>query len=200
VKDFKKILGINNEYVKINNFQEYKTLKGKKEPNNLIKFNFVPSFKKLDHEILNTLLKQQNFMEILDAIAIQIHLNINPVSLLEEINKIFKKYNLIFSEDKIQEFALTLHKHKSKGTTNYSLKALKDLTDLMKNGKNESNAKEILGVSKSEDYSRFLKGIKYLKPQNKEGKLQYEIDENRISNHVVKSLVSWHCESLQTYM
>jgi len=42
-----------------------------------------------------------------------------------------------------------------------------------------------------ETYEHFDKGIRYLKPQNKEGLLRYELDENRISNHVVKSLVSW---------
>ncbi|TKI70841.1 type II CRISPR RNA-guided endonuclease Cas9 [Sulfurimonas crateris] len=191
VKDFKKILGIDNEHVKINNFQDYKTIKGKKEQNSLIKFNFLPSFKKLNHEILNTILKEENFVEILDEIATELHLNINPQMLIEEIEKVLKKHNLDFTKDEIRDFTLELHKHKSKGTSNYSLKALKDLTALMKDGKNESSAKEILGVSKSESYSHFLKGIKYLKPQNKEGQLQYEIDENRISNHIVKSLVSW---------
>ncbi|MDQ1337719.1 MAG: CRISPR-associated endonuclease Csn1 [Campylobacterota bacterium] len=192
VKDFKKILNIDDEYVKINNFQEYKTVKGKKEPNIIIKFNFLPSFKKLDHEILNTIFKQYEHVKILDEIATQIHLNVNPEALLKEIKAIFQKYNLDFTKDEIRDFTLALHKHKSKGTSSYSLKALNDLSELMKDGKNESDAKEVLGVSKSEDYSKFLKGIKYLKPQNKDGKLQYEIDENRIiSNHVVKSLVSW---------
>lgn len=191
VKDFKKILGIADEYAKINNFQEYKTVRGKKEPNIIIKFNFLPSFKKLDHEILNTIFQQHEHVKILDEIATRIHLNVNPEALLKEIKEIFQKYNLDFTKDEIRDFTLGLHKHKSKGTSSYSLKALNDLSELMKDGKNESDAKEILGVSKSEDYSHFLKGIKYLKPQNKDGKLQYEIDENRISNHVVKSLVSW---------
>lgn len=191
VKDFKKILDIENEYIKINNFQEYKTIKGKKEQNSLIKFNFTASFKKLNHEILNTIFKQERHVEILDEIATQIHFNVNPQKLMEAVKEVFEKYNLDFTKDEIQNFTLELHKHKSKGTTSYSLKALKDLTKLMRDGKNESDAKEILGVSKSEDYSHILKGIKYLKPQNKDGQLQYEIDENRISNHVVKSLVSW---------
>lgn len=191
VKDFKKILGIDNECVKINNFQEYKTVKWKKEPNIIIKFNFLPSFKKLDYDILDAIFKQQERVKILDEIATQIHLNVNPQKLMAVIEKVFKTYNLDFGENEIRDFTLGLHKHKSKGTSSYSLKALKDLTLLMKDGKNESDAKEILGISKSEDYSHFLKGIKYLKPQNKDGKLQYEIDENRISNHVVKSLVSW---------
>lgn len=191
VKDFKKILGIDNEYIKINNFPDYKTVKGKKEQNTLIKLNFIPSFKKLDDEILNTIFKQQEYVKILDDIAVQIHLNVNPQKLTDAIENVFKIHGLDFSQDNIRDFTLELHKHKSKGTTSYSLKALKDLSDLMKEGKNESSAKEILGVSKSEDYSHFLKGIKYLKPQNDKGQLQYEIDENRISNHVVKSLVSW---------
>lgn len=191
VKDFKKILGINNEYVKINNFQEYKMLKGKKEANTLVKFNFLPSFKKLNNDILNTILREKSVVEIFDAIATEIHLNVNPEKLLTNIEILFKKYNLEFSKDETRDFTLALHKNKVSGTSNYSIKALKDLTVLIQEGKNESNAKEILGVSKSENYSHFLKGIRYLKPQSKDGKLQYEIDENRISNHVVKSLVSW---------
>ena len=191
VKDFKKILGIDNEYVKINNFQEYRILKGKKEQNTLLKLNFLSSFKKLNHDLLNTILKQKKYIGILDEIATQIHLNINPQKLIKSVETVFQNYNLNFQKEEILNFTLELHKHKSKGTTNYSLKALKNLTELMKDGKNESAAKEILGVSKFEDYSHFVKGIKYLKPRNKEGQLQYEIDENRISNHVVKSLVSW---------
>jgi len=191
VKDFKKILGIENEYVKINNFQEYKMLKGKKEQNQLIKFNMLHSFKKLNHEMLHVIFQNSAYIEIFDAIATQIHLNVNPEKLLEAVKIVFQKYNLDFSDDAILKFTLQLHKDKSKGTTSYSLKALKNLTELMKEGKNESSAKEILGVGKSEDYSHFLKGIQYLKPQSKKGELQYELDENRISNHVVKSLVSW---------
>ncbi|EQB39311.1 hypothetical protein M947_07580 [Sulfurimonas hongkongensis] len=191
VKDFKKILGIDNEYVKINNFQEYKMLKGKKEANTLVKFNFLPSFKKLNRKILSAILAQESSAKIFDEIATEIHLNINPEKLLINIEILFKKYNFEFTKDEICDFTLKLHKHKSKGTSNYSLKALKDLTALMQEGKNESDAKGILKVSKSENYSDFLKGIRYLKSQNKDGKLQYEIDENRISNHAVKSLVSW---------
>lgn len=191
VKDFKKIVEIDDENVKINNFQEYKTIKGKKEPNTLIKFNFVSSFKKLNSELLHTIFLHERYLEIFDGIAAQMHLNVNPQKLIEKMEEIFKKYMFETSKDEIQVFTIELHKHKSRGTTSYSSKALKELTNLMKDGKNESSAKEILGVSKSEDYSNFSKGIRYLKPQNKEGQLQYEIDENRISNHVVKSLITW---------
>lgn len=191
VKDIKKILGIENEYVRINNFYENKTIKGKKESNVLIKFNFIPSFKKINRDILHTIFSNKQYVTILDEIATQIHRNVNPELLIKEIEKIFKNYELEFTYEEIQTFVIELHKVKKGGTTSYSFKALNNLIKLMKEGKNESSAKEILGISKSEDYSHFLKGIKYLKPQNKEGQLQYEIDENRISNHVVKSLVSW---------
>lgn len=191
VKNFKKILGIDNESVKINNFQEYKTIKGKKELTSLIKFNFVSSFKKLNPELLNAILNKENFIDILDELSTQLHINVNPQMLIEETIKVFQQHSLNFEKDVIQEFILELHQHKSNGTSSYSLKALKDLVVQMKEGKNESDAKEILGVSKSEDYSHFVKGVKYLKPQTKDGKLQYELDENRISNHVVKSLISW---------
>ena len=191
VKEFKKRLGIDNEYVKINNFQEYKIIRGKKELTSLIKFNFVSSFKKLNPEVLNTIFNKENFVDILNELSNQLHININPQMLIEETIKVFQRHSLNFEKEVIQEFILELHQHKSKGTSSYSLKALKDLVAQMKEGKNESDAKEILGVSKSENYSHFVKGIKYLKPQNKEGELQYEIDENRISNHIVKSLVSW---------
>ncbi|MGD9654682.1 MAG: type II CRISPR RNA-guided endonuclease Cas9 [Sulfuricurvum sp.] len=191
VKDFKKILEIDDDSIKINNLQEFKTIKGKKEPNNLLKFNFISSFKKLDATIANRLLEHKQCVAIFDAIATEIHLNINPEKLLQNIQELFKRYDFSFSEDALRDFTLALHKNKISGTSSYSLKALQDLTLLMQDGKNESGAKEILGVGKSEDYSHFLKGIAYLKPQNKEGQLRYEIDENKISNHVVKSLINW---------
>ncbi|MCB5267552.1 MAG: type II CRISPR RNA-guided endonuclease Cas9 [Candidatus Cloacimonetes bacterium] len=197
VKDFKKILEIDDDSVKINNFQEFKTVKGKKESNNLIKFNFLPSLKKLhsdkklDANMLDFLFAHEQSIEIFDAIATEIHLNVNPEKLLKNIQELFTRYEFEFSEDAVRDFTLALHKNKVSGTSSYSFKALKDLTLLMQEGKNESDAKEILGVSKSEDYSRFSRGIAYLKPQNKEGQLRYEMDENRISNHVVKSLINW---------
>lgn len=194
VKDFKKMLGIDDKNIKLNNFHESKKVKGKDTPNILLKFNFVHVLKKLDIQIRDAILKHTSCIKIFDEIATQMHLNVNPQMLVEEVEKVLQKYEFAFEKEAMRDFALTLYKSrdsKAKGTSNYSLKALNELTTLMREGKNETQAKEILGIGKSEDYSHFAKGIKYLKPQNKEGQLLYEIDENRISNHVVKSLVSW---------
>ena len=189
VKEIKKILGIESEFSKINNISEYKILKGKKVANTLVKFNFLSKLSKYDKEILESIFKQEE--SFLDSLSTAIHRNVNPAALLEEFYLLFEAYGMQFSKEQIQNFALTLYKEKTKGVSAYSFKALHELLDYMKEGKSESDAKEILEVGKSEDYSAFAKGIKYLKPIDKTGILQYEVDENRISNHVVKSLVSW---------
>jgi CRISPR-associated endonuclease Csn1 len=191
VKDFKKILGIDDANAKLNNYSESKKVKGKDTPNALLKFNFVHLLKKMDAEIIEVIFNNPLYVTILNEIATHIHMNVNPEMLIKEVGDTFQKHHLDFDDEQIKTFVLQLHKNKSSGTASFSLKALNDLIALMKEEKNESDAKEMLGVSKSEDYSHLLKGIKYLKPQNKQGQLQYEIDENRISNHVVKSLVSW---------
>lgn len=187
IKEIKKLLLLNDD-IKISGLKESKTVKGKPSLNYLLKFNFLANLSKLDKNIMSSL---QGKYTHFDELATIFHLNINPVALIKEFELYFKKYNLNFSEEQIKNFALSLHKFKVKGTCAYSFKALNELLTYMKDGKNESDSKEILGVSKSEDYSKFLKGIKYLKPINKTGLLQYEKDENTISNHVIKSLISW---------
>ena len=191
VKDIKKILGISDQSVKLNNFYETKKIKGKDTPNILLKFNFVHILKKLDQDILQAIFKKEEFIKILDLLARTIHLNVNPQKLVEDVVNLFTLYNLDFSKEQIQSFVLAFYSDKKSGTSSYSFKALNELFKHMKGGKNESDAKEMLGVSKNETYEHFSKGIKYLKPQDNKGTLLYEIDENRISNHVVKSLVFW---------
>jgi CRISPR-associated endonuclease Csn1 len=191
VKDIKKMLGIDDVAIKLNNQSESRKVKGKETPTVLLKFHFAHLLKKLDAQIVKAIFENPLHVTILDELATHIHLNVNPEMLIKEVTDTFQKYHLDFEAEQIKKFVLQLHKSKTSGTASYSFKALGDLITQMIDGKNESDAKEILGVSKSEDYSHFVKGIKYLKPQNKEGQLQYELDKNRISNHVVKSLVSW---------
>jgi len=189
IKEVKSLLVI-NEDIKISGLRESKIIKGKPVNNHLVKFNFLAHLAKFDKSIIQSLQKDKAHF---DMIASIFHININPNALIEEFINYFKQNGLSFEKEQIKDFALSLHKHKIKGTTSYSFKALNDLLEYMKNGKNESDAKEILGVSKSEDYGVFKKGIKYLKPVKENGIFQYEIDENSISNHVVKSLISWAC-------
>lgn len=167
---------------------ETKHVKKKIETNYLVKFNFLSKISKFDQNIMKKLTLNS---KLFDDVATIIHHNVDPNKLITEFYSFFEKENLEFEEDQIKEFALSLHKHKTRGTTAYSFKALQELLQYMKEGKSESDAKEILGIKKLEDYSKFPKGIKYLKPINKDGILQYEIDENTISNHVIKSLISW---------
>ena len=189
IKEIKQLLDIKDD-IKISGLKETKTIKGKPVQNYLVKFNFIAHLAKFDNDIIQTLQKEA---EHFDNLATIFHININPNALIEEFINYFKEHNLTFEEQQIKDFALSLHRHKIKGTSSYSFKALNELIAHMKEGKNESTAKEILGVSKSEDYSKFSKGIKYLKPIDKKGTFQYELDENVISNHVVKSLISWAC-------
>ena len=189
VKEIKKILGIADEVVKINNFGEYKIVKGKKVDNVIVKFNFLAKLSKIDEKIIEHFLDEHS--PFADEMAITLHRNVDPSKLLEDFFTLFKQHNIDYTPEQIQSLALRLYREKAKGTSAYSFKALRELLSYMIEGKSESDAKEILGLNKAEDYSAFPKGVKYLKPINKDGTLQYENDENKISNHVVKSLVSW---------
>ena len=189
VIDVKKLLGITDELVRINNTSEYRTLKGKKEANVLRKFNFISKLSKFDLEIMQSIMQSQ--VGLFDAMATIIHRNIDPNTLLEGFYDLFRQADLEFEKERIKTFALQLHKQKNGGTSAYSFKALNALMALMQEGMNESSAKEIVGIGKAENYSAYQKGIKYLKPIERDGTFQYENDENRISNHVVKSLVAW---------
>ena len=115
----------------------------------------------------------------------------DPNALVNECEELFKSYKISLSDEEVQTLSLNLYKQRVKGVSAYSFKALKELLTYMQEGKSESDAKEMLGVSKAENYENFSKGIKYLKPIDKKGTMQYELDENSISNHVVKSLVAW---------
>lgn len=185
VKELKAILSINDEALKLNNHGEYRTIKGKKEPNYLIKFSFVSKLSKFDSDLLKTLLSHPKRDQIFTQIATIIQRNINPEDMLNAFKELFQTIQLDVDDDTIRAFALSLFKEKKSGTGNYSFKALSDLTYLLLEGKNETDAKTVLGVSSSENYESFSKGIKFLHVN------QYENDESIISNHIVKSIASW---------
>ena len=185
VKEFKTILGYHDEAIKINNNGEYRTVKGKKELNYLVKFTFVSKMSKFDIEILSALWEHSNRSYIFDEIATIIQHNIDPTDMLKAFKNLFDSSGFTFDDTSVQEFALSIFKEKKAGTGNYSFKALNDLNALLLEGKNESEAKEIFGISKAENYAKFSKGIKYLHLD------QYEKDESIISNHIVKSIASW---------
>lgn len=185
VKELKTILGYHDEAIKVNNSGEYRTIKGKKELNYLVKFTFVSKLSKFDAEILSMLWKHPNRTSIFDEIATIIQRNIDPTDMLKAFKNLLDSSGFALSDDSVREFALSIFKEKKAGTGNYSFKALNDLNALLLEGKNESEAKEIFGISKAENYASFSKGIKYLHID------QYEKDELIVSNHIVKSIASW---------
>lgn len=185
VKELKSVLGCHDETIKLNNNSEYCTIKGKKELNHLLKFTFLSKLSKFDFSILTMLLEHTNRTPIFDEIATIIQRNIDPTDMLKAFKNLFDTSGFLLNDDSVREFALSIFKEKKAGTGNYSFKALNDLNVLLLEGKNESNAKEILGISKFENYAHFSKGIKHLHIN------QYEKDESPISNHIVKSIASW---------
>lgn len=185
VKELKNILGYHDEIIKVNNSGEYRTIKGKKELNYLLKFTFVSKFSNFDPQILSMLWEHPSRIQIFDQLALIIQRNIDPTDMLKAFKNLFDTSGLVLSDDVVRDFALSIFKEKKAGTGNYSFKALNDLNALLLEGKNESEAKEILGISKSENYADFSKGIKYLYIE------QYEKNESPISNHIVKSIASW---------
>jgi len=189
IKEIKKTLNLYNPDTKINNKTEYHIVKGKKELTKLLSFRWFSKLDTFDKEILEEIDTHSDKLDIYDKIATVIQLKIDPNDFLDSVQDIFSHYQIgtNHNDDRIRDFALSLfdQKPKQKGTGEYSFAAIRKLLPLMQEGISESDAIEQLKLgTKSENYLSYPKGIKYFHLS------QYEKDENPLSNHTVKSIVS----------
>jgi CRISPR-associated endonuclease Csn1 len=187
VKEIKKVLNIFNPDIKLNNFSEERSIKGKREDVKLLSFLWFSKMYKFDSKIISLINTHDKKLEIYDNIALTIQTKINPSDFLNSMIDIVDAYKICIDckKEEIEKFSLTLFENKKSGTGSYSFEAIKKLLTVMKTGINEADAKEQTGLDvKNEDYSTYHKGIKYL------DFYQYEKDKNALSNHVVKSIVS----------
>lgn len=183
-KDIREILDLDKS-IRIFNKEDFYFQKGKKVYERIAKFNFLPSLSKIDNKFIKTILKQDNYLDILDEIFTILQQEKAPKSAYKKLEKIFKAYKLVEDEDRYKKIIISLIKEKNGRSLHISHYAMKQFIPYFQEGLNTQTIKETLNLITTEDYSKYKKGIKYLTLK------QYEEDENlEINNHSVKYVVS----------
>ncbi len=187
VKEVRKLLGLEKE-IKINKMLDSDPKKKKDKTNVLVKFKFFAALSALDQETLQKIFAHDKAVRILDELSYAVLIHTSPKALMANAREILNSYDMGLSEDKVQTLILSLYKNKPAGNNSgkYSFKTLYRLIpELEKEVIGENIAKQKAGFDEhKEDYSGYDKGIEYLDLK------QFEKDEDLISNHSVKSLVS----------
>jgi len=174
-KDIRKILNLSDD-IKIFNKDDDYISKGKKVHHTITKFHFINNLSKFDTNfIINNLSNEngyKNLKEIFEALQFE-----------KDPTEIYKKL-----KDKIEDNQTIIYliKYKSGNSLNISAEAMIKFIPYFKDGYTTDEIKEKLKLNRSEDYSEFKKGIKYLHIN------QFEKDNNnlKITNHPVKYVVS----------
>jgi len=186
-KDIRKVLGL-SENQKIFGKDDQSIVKGKPTQRTLIKFFFLSEISKFS-VLIKKVLSHSKALEIFVQIAEKIRLHKTPKPAFEALNELFDEYDI----EVVNAEILALIKGKSAGTLAISHKVIMDALAHFKEGKSESEIKEILGVNTSEDYSTYPKSFKHLHL----GKNNlFEKSQNHINNHAVKSLASWALQNI----
>jgi len=172
-KDIRKILKLSDD-MKIFNKDDFSLNKGKKQENTIIKFHFVSNLSKIDNSFILKAFEKENpyieLKEIFDTLGFEK----SPKTIYEKLkNKV---------DDKT---IIELIKNKTGSSLRISSYAMIKFMPYFEQGYTLDEIKEKLELNRSEDYSAFKKGIKYLNLS------QFEKDDNLlINNHPVKYVVS----------
>lgn len=172
-KDVRKVLKLSDD-MKIFNKEDFSLNKGKKQENTIIKFHFVSNLSKIDNSfILKTFEKDNPYLE-LKEIFDTLGFEKSPKTIYEKLkNKV---------DDRT---IIELIKNKTGSSLRTSSYAMIKFIPYFEKGYTLDEIKKELQLNRSEDYSAFKKGIKYLNLS------QFEKDDNLpINNHPVKYVVS----------
>lgn len=172
-KDIRKLLKLDDS-IKIFNKEDSSLNKGKKQENSIIKFHFVNNLSKIDNSFILKAFKKENPFEELKEIFDVIGFEKSPKTIYEKLkNKV---------DDKT---IIELIKNKTGSSLRTSSYAMVKFISYFQEGFTLDEIKQKLNLNRSEDYSGFKKGIKYLNVS------QFEVDDNLpINNHPVKYVVS----------
>ncbi len=164
-KDIRKVLKLSDD-IKIFNKEDEKLT--------ITKFHFLSSLTKIDNKFIIDALEQENGYEILKDIFKVLQFSKDPKAIYEEL------------KDKLDDKTIiNLIKNKSGNSLNISAEAMIKFIPYFEQEMTTDEIKEKLSLNRSEDYSEFKKGIKYLSIK------QFENDDNlTINNHPVKYVVS----------
>ncbi len=172
-KDVRKLLNLPNSIKIFNKEDSYKN-KDKTIQNTITKFHFVNSLSKIDNSFIIKALNSTNPYNELKYIFDTLGFEKSPKTIYEKL------------KDKIDDKTIIeLIKNKSGSSLKISSYAMIKLIPYFEKGLTLDEIKEKLSLNRSEDYSKFKKGIKYLHIN------QFELDEKiPINNHPVKYIVS----------
>ena len=164
-KDIRKVLKLSSD-MKIFNKDDGKLT--------ITKFHFVNSLSKIDNSFILDALTKENGYEILKEIFETIQFEKDPKAIYEKL------------KDKVDDKTIiNLIKEKNGNSLNISQYAMIKFIPYFEQGHTTDEIKEKLELNRSEDYSGFKKGIKYLHVST------YEKDDGlKINNHPVKYVVS----------
>ena len=172
-KDIRAILNL-DDAVKIFNKEDNYLRKGKKQENTIVKFHFVSNLAKFDNSFILKAFEKENPYRELKEIFDVLHEEKSPKSIYEKLKDKVDKKTII-----------ELIKNKSGNSLNISSEAIIKCIPYFEDGLTLDEIKQKLDLKRSEDYSSFKKGIKYLHVN------QFEKDDKlEINNHPVKSIVS----------
>lgn len=172
-KDIRKVLKLSDD-IKIFNKEDSYLNKDKKHENSIIKFHFVSILSKIDNSFIFKAFEKDNPFEKLREIFDVLAYEKAPHAIYEKLkNRV---------DDKT---IIELIRNKTGSSLRTSSFAMVKFIPYFENGMSLDEIKEKLALNRSEDYSEFKKGIKYLNIS------QFESDDNLpINNHPVKYVVS----------
>ncbi|RUM67290.1 MAG: type II CRISPR RNA-guided endonuclease Cas9 [Sulfurospirillum sp.] len=184
-KEVRKILSLSEDQ-KIYDRDDTYIVNKKREQRRLVKFFFISEVSKYPN-IIKSIILNSNSIEIFAKIAEIIREHKTPKPAIKEIKTLLTDEGISIEDSEI----LSLVETKKSGTLSISHKFIIDALPLFKDGKNEKEIQEILGVTTTEDYSTFPKSLKYLHLGRGNLFENGNFGKAPINNHAVKSLASW---------
>lgn len=173
-KEIRKILNLPYS-IKIFNKDDEQIIKGKKTARTIIKFHFLNNLSNIDNSFIVDALKKENGYEELKDIFKVLQFEKDPKFIYEKL------------KDKIDDdkTIIELIKNKVGSSLRVSQEVMIKFFPYFEEGYTLDEIKQKLELNRSEDYSEFRKGIKYLNLS------QFENDDTLlINNHPVKYVVS----------
>lgn len=172
-KDIRKILKLSEDIKIFNKEDSYKS-KDKTIQNIITKFHFVSNLKNIDNSFIIKILESENSYDELKYIF-------DTLSFEKSPKTIYKKLKGKIDDKTI----VNLIKNKNGSSLRLSSDAMIKFMPFFDKGFTFDEIKQELNLNRSEDYSDFKKGIKYLHIS------QFEKDDKlEINNHPVKYVVS----------
>lgn len=193
-KDIRNTLKLSNATKIFNKADSYK-IKGKTIQNTIIKFHFVSNLKNIKSDFIAKALESDNPYEELKYIFDTLGHEKSPKSIYLKL------------KDRLDDQSIIdLIRYKSGKSMRISSKAMIEFIPYFEQGYTTDEIKQKLGLNRKEDYSKFVKGMKYLTFAHQKGLYidrqvgnevkkvpvsQFEYDDKlEINNHPVKSIVS----------